>query len=164
MASENNHIEIVKLLLEADANTDIQDNSGWTALNYAMEYFNNTDQPIYLEVVKLLLAAGANVNHIFSDGPSFENHTTLMMAIFRYQSIEIVRLLLAAGADVNGMTIHRETALMDASWKGHIEIVKLLLAAGADVNVQDYTGLTALNHARGREDIIRLLKEAGATE
>ena len=47
-----------------------------------------------------------------------------------------------------------------------LNIAKLLLEAGADVNLQDNTGKTALYYARSedQEDIVRLLKESGATE
>jgi ankyrin repeat protein len=48
---------------------------------------------------------------------------------------------------------------------GHTEAVRVLIAAGADVNARGDGGYTALMDAsgRGREEIARLLKEAGAT-
>ena len=51
-ASENNHIDIVRLLKEAGADVSHQNKSGWTALKLASE--NN-----HIEVVRLLKEAGA---------------------------------------------------------------------------------------------------------
>ena len=63
---------------------------------------------------------------------------------------------------------------MYASHNGHIEVVKLLLEAGAVADIQNNSGQTALSMARSRvslgrdyrdyTDIVRLLREAGATE
>ncbi len=88
--------------------------------------------------------------------------------------IEVVKLLLEAGADVNHQSKKGNTALMYASHNGHIEVVKLLLEAGAVADIQNNSGQTALSMARSRvslgrdyrdyTDIVRLLREAGATE
>ena len=164
LASENNYIDIVRLLLEAGANVNHQGRYGWTALIFAVSPGNfNTG------IVKLLLAAGANVNlQTVEDGltalisASYEGHT------------EIVKLLLAAGADVNLQTTTKTTdrgwhgpgmtALMYASRTGRTEIVRLLLEAGANINHQSKTGYTALIDASGLGYIetVRLLLEAGA--
>jgi ankyrin repeat protein len=55
---------------------------------------------------------------------------------------------------------------MQASFGGHRETVVALLEAGADVNVNDREGRTALMLAKntGRNEIVQLLKEAGAQE
>jgi ankyrin repeat protein len=59
---------------------------------------------------------------------------------------------------------------MYASWHGHLEVVRELLTSahlwdiGVDVNSKDDRGETALSYASrfGYQDIVRLLKEAGA--
>lgn len=57
----------------------------------------------------------------------------------------------------------RTTALMLAVAGGHAAVVAELITRGADINRMDYTGTTALGHAkRANEDIIALLKAHGA--
>ena len=91
--------------------------------------------------------------------------------------LTLVKLLLAAGADVNHQNPTGETALMHASRQGYIDVVKVLLEAGANVNLQDNFGWTALSHVqndmarwknstmiRNLTEVVKVLKEAGATE
>ena len=57
------------------------------------------------------------------------------------------------------------TALMEASRYGNVEVVRELLAAKADVNAKNNDGRTALMEAsKGHDDVVKLLKEAGAIE
>jgi ankyrin repeat protein len=53
---------------------------------------------------------------------------------------------------------------MGASQYGHLELVRTLLAYSADINAKDDSGETTLSLASssGYQDIVRLLKEAGA--
>jgi len=58
------------------------------------------------------------------------------------------------------------TALMRAAYDGSTDVVKSLISKGADVNAKDLWDVTALimATARGRVEIVRILKEAGASE
>lgn len=58
------------------------------------------------------------------------------------------------------------TALMKAAHHGSADNVKALLDMGADANASDLWDVTALimATARGRDDIVLLLREAGAKE
>ena len=67
-ASMENKTKVVRLLLKADANPNIQDDFGYTALMYAS---NNGDK----DIVELLLEAGADPDIHVYDG-----WTALMMA------------------------------------------------------------------------------------
>ena len=44
------------------------------------------------------------------------------------------------------------------------EVVELLLEHGADVNAKDNHGQTALEYARGYEDVAEILRKYGAKE
>lgn len=78
---------IVKTLLEAGADPDIQDDNGMTPLILSMFVRNK-------ETIKFLLAAGANPDLKDGDGNTALHHAVLEV------SLPIVRLLTEAGADI----------------------------------------------------------------
>ena len=61
------------------------------------------------------------------------------------------------------MTYGGETALHDASLRGHSRIVRVLLEHGANANAQDRNNDTALHNAAHKNhlDAVRLLIERG---
>jgi ankyrin repeat protein len=115
VASFNNHLEIVKLLL-LDRNAIVDNPNGSnrsTALQWASN-FGHTD------VVKLLLDRDANVDFMDYDGD------TALINASRAGRKECVKLLLSKGARVDFKNDNLKTALDLAQTEGHIEIVKLL--------------------------------------
>jgi ankyrin repeat protein len=78
--------------------------------------------------------------------------------------INNVQALLNKG--VNARDECGRTALMRAAHHGSVDNVKKLLEMGADVNASDPWDVTALimATARGRDDIVLLLRAAGAKE
>jgi ankyrin repeat protein len=81
--------------------------------------------------------------------------------------VDDVKKLLAKGAPVNEKDEHLgRTPLIMASMTGHTEIVKMLLERGADPNGTDMEGWTAIRyaHAYGHDEIVELLRNAGARE
>jgi hypothetical protein len=116
----------------------------------------------YHEIIRGLLQKGANPNVRDELG-----YTALHTAIVAGH-IETVKALVAGGADVNAAIAGHWaiTPLMLAA-ATDAEIVKILLEKGADVNARtEERGDTALFFARmrNREDIVRLLKDAGAKD
>ena len=111
----------VRRLLEAGAQVDERDRTGFTALTWAARHGE-------VEVVRLLLAAGANPNlrDTYVNG-----WTPLMHALHKGQTA-VARSLLAAGADPNVPGNGGFTALLMAAGYGNAEAVGALLAAGAD--------------------------------
>ena len=68
------------------------------------------------------------------------------------------------GRSVNTQDNYRDTALMEASRRGHTGAVKLLIDNGADVNCMNSYGEIALIEAsdNGHIEVVKLLIEAGA--
>ena len=105
--------EIVKLLINAKATLNFQDEFGRNAL---MEAVLNG----YTEIVILLLDAGAELNAKDNNG-----YTALTLAVSKDYT-EIAKLLINAGADLNIEDRDGQTALMWAKDLGNTEIVELL--------------------------------------
>ena len=168
--NRNNKSEIVKLLLEAGANPNEQDNEGITSLNYEVRHRN-------VEIVRMLLDYGARINdnelygltiinnvikHNLVDIiklliPKITNKTyinkLLIYAMDYNHNInpderkDLVKLLLDYGANPNVDFDHfysSSTLLIRASAHGWVKIIKLLLDYGADINAIDGYGSTAL--------------------
>lgn len=145
-------LKVVKALLDAGANPNVQDNKGRTPLFSS----NNVD------IIKMLLESEAD-----PDSPSPNGYTRLHIAIQDGKD-NIVTVLLNAKANPNLQTDWGEASLHFAVKKSNSSknIVKMLLDNGAQPNLQiKYLGKTPLYIAvehKVDKDIIKMLLEAGA--
>jgi ankyrin repeat protein len=121
-ASRWRQLEVVRVLLEAGADTEKKGASGWTALMAAiiMSRLNET------ELAQELIQRGADVNARGEYG-----ETVLMLAI-KKGHVDIVRVILKRGADLNAKNTSGQTALVIAEEMGMMEISSLLREAGAN--------------------------------
>eukprot|EP01034_Spumella_vulgaris_P022012 gene22012-28105_t len=119
-ACSNGNVEIVRLLLDAGANKNIQNKREETPLFFACR--QSTATPI----VDLLLKAGCSVRL-----PNADQRTPMHIAC-QNGCKDIVSLIISHGVELNVSDKNDFTPLHDAAFNGHTEIVKLLLAAGAD--------------------------------
>ena len=119
------NIEIAKLLLQARANINQQQQHGATALIAAC--YSQTPNG---DIVRLIIQSGADI----SIKTSRLQRTALMYATQRGHT-SIVEYLLDEGAPVNTQDVDGATSLMLASQLGHSETVRVLINYGADVNI-----------------------------
>ena len=177
---------IIFLLTRANANVNLKDYRGQTALYFAclsehleavkqlikfgadMEVEDVADnitplmQISYMGnvgIVTYLLEHGANVNHQNENG-----ETALFYACHsEYDQVDIIRLLIQNGANTE-LTIGDHTPLMEAVEQQVLVNVRALLDGGANVNKRDEVGRTALYSSivMGSIEIIRELLDRGA--
>lgn len=114
LAVRNIFPQMVKILLEADADPNVFDRTGKSPLNIAVEY---DDKPI----VKMLLEAKANPNV-----RDFKYFISPLWWATYIESTDIVQLLLDAKADVHLPSIHCESPLDKAKNDQNKEILSLM--------------------------------------
>ena len=171
-ATDNHKNDLIRLLIAAGADVNIQGSDGWTPLTNCCLYDN-------AEGVRLLLAApGIDINR-----PNRGGDTPLQVALEKGNT-ECVRLLREAGATIPedstpapangdseaqqqlremGITPSRyNQALCDATDNRKNDLIRLLIAAGADVNYQGSDGWTPLTNCclYGNAEGLRLLLAA----
>ncbi|XP_062609752.1 ankyrin repeat and SOCS box protein 8-like isoform X2 [Saccostrea cucullata] len=169
IACLHSNIEVIRLLLNHDADVNVKDSTNRTPLHYAT-LANRSD------VVNLCIENGADVNHQTSSGKTAlmyavqEKNLAIVQAIVdagadvslkdvkggtaleicllsggRTANTDIVKALLQAGSDPNAENLYKATPLMLAAGTGQLEVINLLLDAGADINHEDNKGKTAFN-------------------
>lgn len=132
-ASINNHIGIVKFLLENNAKINCQNINGSTPLHEACRYGN-------IEIAKELLKSKADVNA--QDGLG---KTPILLIIPEENRFQIYKLLIEYNADINHKDFFGDTILHTAAMtKINNDTLELLLNSGADVNIRNKSGNTAL--------------------
>uniref|UniRef100_A0A8C6DJ33 E3 ubiquitin-protein ligase MIB2 n=1 Tax=Moschus moschiferus TaxID=68415 RepID=A0A8C6DJ33_MOSMO len=137
MAAYLGQVELVRLLLQAQAGVDLPDEEGNTALHYAAL----GNQP---EAARVLLSSGCGANALNSIRSS-----ALHVAVQR-GFLEVVKVLCERGCDVNLPDAHADTPLHCAisAGTGASGIVEVLTEVpGIDVTATNSQGFTLLHHA-----------------
>ena len=123
------HYDVVRLLLEYDADVNVPDESGETALHYAVT-LHDTDSDNSSALAQLLLDAGADVNTASDKG-----ETPLYIACSKGLESTVMKML-ECGAKVDGID-RKKLPLHAACRNEHVSVVQLLLANGANPNLQE---------------------------
>ncbi|MAM71561.1 MAG: hypothetical protein CMP91_10505 [Gammaproteobacteria bacterium] len=162
--------DVVRLLLNAGANPNIENRYGMTPLIQAAMNGNS-------ELITLLLDAGADANATTPEGDN------AILNASKTGAVEGVQALIDAGANVNSRDSYLfQTPLMWAAAANQAEVARVLIDNGADMNAYSAAldlrgvlqsrvqgdfpdgGLTALHHAARENalDATRVLIEEGA--
>lgn len=140
-------MEIIKVLLENGANTEVRNSDGVTALHHAAAIDSQ-------ETTLLLLRHGANV-----DAEAAQFGTPLHLAAAKNHPA-IIWHLLEFGAKIDARTEKGVSPLDLAAKHGSEKSVQILLGRGADIQATNHEGLTSRDIAmkENQESIVRLLK------
>jgi len=140
--------EMVKLLLDHDADIEAVTSYGDTVLQKAARYGTHPKAPHGQAVAKLLIAAGA--------------YYDIRSAIFLNGSDRVRELLKKDAKLANARDQYAYTPLHWAAQEGHAPIVKLLLENKADVHAKGLWQETPLVKAIRHPAVVKLLLDAGA--
>ncbi|MBX3709916.1 MAG: ankyrin repeat domain-containing protein [Gammaproteobacteria bacterium] len=183
LASNEGHAEVVRMLLDAGADPNINV-KGFSALLMAAGKGDNEvikvllakgakidiedelgETPLifsavigHIQVVRTLLENGADINHVNKRGLS-----PLHYAVISGHN-DIVHLLLSKGAKVDILDKKEHTPLLKAAYYGQAEAIQILLENGADINRVSKKGMTPLTRAvqRGHIEVVKLLLKNNA--
>jgi len=133
LAVRGNHPQMVKVLLDHNANPNLRAMGGYTAPMAA-----TSDDDSDIAIFKALSAKGANFNLQSEDG-----HNAFMY-LCHHGKLNIVEMLLQKGMNPNVQGAKGFTPLMASAVFGKSNVSKLLLLNGALPNLQDQNGNTAL--------------------
>lgn len=165
------HQQIVQLLVDHGADTQIPDKNKITPLEHARARgFTKIEQILVearkrdlnlisvasqgdIEAVKKILSGGVNIH------AQDENGVTALIAAAYRNDLAIANLLIEAGADVNKKDQSQQSAYLISTSDGFLDLLKLTLRNGADVHSLDQFRGTGLVRAadRGHVEIIREL-------
>ena len=160
VAAKHGHLDILKYLLDEDAEVDKKDNHGRTALYHAAHAG-------FADVVDTLLKNCADPNIITE-----ENETPLIASIQegRLETIQIVKLLIRSSCNVDqrgkytGHPNGLYHAIEVAASEGYIPLIELIVAAGGDVrSVVQHWKLTEGEAPALTEDLWERLTQIAAT-
>lgn len=144
IAYENEHLDIMKLLLENGADPNIQNGAYNTVLHWAA-YDEDT---CWMEIL-LEYGADSNIQNCFKD--------TVLHITTGNGFQDTVEMLLKYGVDPDIQNNDKETALHIATKKNYFDVVNLLLSYKANANIVNKQEMTPLDLAK-TEKIKELLE------
>ncbi|KAF6730391.1 Ankyrin repeat domain-containing protein 6 [Oryzias melastigma] len=144
LAAHKGHLEVVRILLKAGCDLDIQDDGEQTALQRAA-VVGNTD------VIGALIQEGCALDRQDKDG------NTALHEVAWHGFSQSVKLLVKAGANVHAKNKAGNTALHLACQNGHAQSAKVLLLGGCRPDSKNTAGDTCL-HVAARYNHVTMIR------
>lgn len=161
LTAESIRPELMRILLENQADVHMTDENGYTALHLACrslpeETSSHDENHRLLECLSLLIEYNSDVNHLESE------MSPLNLAIC-WAKFEHIQLLLKKNALPNIPTNDLTYPINMACQFGDAETVKLLLKYNADISVLDCENRTALHYAAQnlKSEPLKIILELG---
>ncbi|XP_059212279.1 ankyrin repeat domain-containing protein 6b isoform X2 [Centropristis striata] len=134
LAAYKGHIEVVRILLKAGCDLDIQDDGEQTALQRAAVVGNS-------DVISALIQEGCALDRQDKDG------NTALHEVSWHGFSQSVKVLVKAGANTHAKNKAGNTALHLACQNGHAQSSKVLLLGGSRPDSKNHAGDTCLHVA-----------------
>ncbi|XP_056261552.1 ankyrin repeat domain-containing protein 6b isoform X1 [Seriola aureovittata] len=144
LAAYKGHIEVVRILLKAGCDLDIQDDGEQTALQRAAVVGNS-------DVISALIQEGCALDRQDKDG------NTALHEVSWHGFSQSVKLLVKAGANVHAKNKAGNTALHLACQNGHTQSSKVLLLGGSRPDSKNHGGDTCL-HVAARYNHVAMIR------
>ncbi|XP_078146004.1 ankyrin repeat domain-containing protein 6b isoform X1 [Centroberyx gerrardi] len=144
LAAYKGHIEVVRILLKAGCDLDIQDDGEQTALQRAAVVGNG-------DVIAALIQEGCALDRQDKDG------NTALHEVSWHGFSQSVKLLVKAGANVHAKNKAGNTALHLACQNGHAQSSKVLLLGGSRPDSKNHVGDTCL-HVAARYNHVAMIR------
>ena len=122
-------LQMVKILRQYEASYELRDNSGMTALHYAVDGGN-------CETIEYMIADGARID----DVDTINGWTPLLRAASLNASENVARVLIKYGARLDVTDNNDKTALMIATINGNLPFVQVLVQNGANLYTKNQFG------------------------
>ena len=192
VSSKDGNLDSLNVYLSSDSvNLNYKDQTGYTALDYAVEWYqlpvfiklleyselktkksneDSTDKQFNKLIYSILENDSVKVSGLLKSGIDVNRkHSSgyypISLAI-RWHFIPIATMLLEHGAKVNvkNSCRYNTTPLMEASRNGSVSVGKMLLKYGAEINTGDINNDPAINWAIffGYTDFVKLLLDNGS--
>ncbi|XP_075869157.1 ankyrin repeat domain-containing protein 6b isoform X2 [Nelusetta ayraudi] len=144
LAAYRGHLEVVRLLLKAGCDLDIQDDGEQTALQRAAVVGNS-------DVISALVQEGCALDRQDKDG------NTALHEVSWHGFSQSVKLLVKGGANVHAKNKAGNTALHLACQNGHAQSSKVLLLGGSRPDSKNHAGDTCL-HVAARYNHVAVIR------
>ncbi|XP_058793596.1 serine/threonine-protein phosphatase 6 regulatory ankyrin repeat subunit B-like [Phymastichus coffea] len=172
IASQNEQIEIVELLLQYKSDVNSQDSLGKTPLFYACDIDNDTFEcefgrrmtqtlqfiinEFYVKrdkIIETLLKSKPDVNITDKNGQTVLHCIADTEKVFRDdKKAEITQILINYGANINIQSLKGSTPLHIALRKVHLDLIKIYLKYNFNPNIAEYeSGCTPLHIAASND-------------
>jgi ankyrin repeat protein len=135
--------DIIRILLEHNANINLTDRTFIGNNNTALHYAAQLKKPTRLAICQILINHGAHV-----DNKNQLGKTPLHLACESSDAPDVPELLIYHKANIHAKTSHGLTPLHIAVTKGYLPIVEFLLACGAKPWYLDYHNKTPMRIAK----------------
>lgn len=154
-AAKNKNFEIIRYLLENEANIHAKDDLGYTAFQYLISPYNRNES-----LIDMFLAKGADINSTDISGKSMMYYAIDREHIQKVKSLrakgaycdvydergyrprvddrDVILFIIENGANINALDSRHDSYLCNAVYNNDLELAHFLIDNGIDVNTECY--------------------------